>query len=146
MSLQPQINVKSTKNESNIRDIDVHRINQAEAFIRYRSHQTLGLESVALARLKRENVLNKLSPPKSSILYKSFLYVFGGFNSLMWLAMILSFISYEPLGGDNPQVFNLGVAVLLLLVILVSSIFYWLVDFNASNSNHLVLIILQVKQ
>lgn len=138
MSLQPQVLSKIPKKESEIRSIDVHKISHEEAFIRYRSHQTLGLESSALLRLKKENLLNKLSPPKSSILYKSVLYVFGGFNSLMWLAMILSFISYEPLGGNNPQVFNLGVAVLLLFVILVSSIFYWLVDFNASNSNLLL--------
>ena len=40
-------------------------------------------------------------------------------------------LSYKPLGGSPPPVFNLGVAILLLLVIVLSSLFYAIVDWNA---------------
>ncbi|KAH7924420.1 calcium ATPase [Leucogyrophana mollusca] len=51
----------------------------------------------------------------------------------MWIAFIVTILSYQPLGGSDPQVFNLGVAVLLILVIIVSATFYALVDWNASR-------------
>ncbi|EGO02908.1 hypothetical protein SERLA73DRAFT_84809 [Serpula lacrymans var. lacrymans S7.3] len=51
----------------------------------------------------------------------------------MWIAFIVTILSYEPLGGQSPAVFNLGVAVLLMLVIIVSATFYAFVDWNASR-------------
>ncbi|OAX37830.1 calcium ATPase [Rhizopogon vinicolor AM-OR11-026] len=49
----------------------------------------------------------------------------------MWIAFILTILSYSPLGP--PQVFSLGVAVLLFLVIAISSAFYAVVDWNANR-------------
>ncbi|EPT02641.1 K P-type ATPase [Fomitopsis schrenkii] len=51
----------------------------------------------------------------------------------MWIAFILSLLSYEPLGAPDPPAFNLGVAILILLVIIVSATFYALVDWHASR-------------
>ncbi|EJD43828.1 calcium ATPase [Auricularia subglabra TFB-10046 SS5] len=76
---------------------------------------------------------NKISPPPTQYWRKAVSYVFGGFNSLMWLAFVLTVLSYRPLGGDHPPIFNLGVAVLLAMVIIVSSTFYAVVDWNASR-------------
>lgn len=59
-------------------------------------------------------------------------YVFGGFNFLMWIAFIVTILSYKPLNG-TPPAFILGVAVLLMLVIIVSATFYAVVDWNASR-------------
>lgn len=47
----------------------------------------------------------------------------GGFNALMWLAFILCILSYQPLGNPSPQAFNLGVAILIMVVIILSSFF-----------------------
>lgn len=94
---------KSDDPAADIRLIDVHKLGIPEVYARYRSHPTLGLETPAVERLRKTGNLNRLSPPKSNFAFKLFGYVFGGFNSLMWVAMILSFISYQPLGGDSPQ-------------------------------------------
>jgi sodium/potassium-transporting ATPase subunit alpha len=50
----------------------------------------------------------------------------------MWIAFIVTILSYKPL-GQPPAIFNLGVAILLLLVIIVSATFYAVVDFHASR-------------
>ncbi|EGO28595.1 hypothetical protein SERLADRAFT_446026 [Serpula lacrymans var. lacrymans S7.9] len=76
---------------------------------------------------------NVFSPPRTQYWKKIINYIFGGFNFLMWIAFILSLLSYEPLGAPSPAVFNLGVAVLLILVIIVSATFYAFVDWNASR-------------
>ncbi|KIJ64312.1 hypothetical protein HYDPIDRAFT_90739 [Hydnomerulius pinastri MD-312] len=50
----------------------------------------------------------------------------------MWIAFVVTLLSYKPL-GQPPEIFNLGVAVLLMLVIIVSATFYALVDWNANR-------------
>jgi len=57
---------------------------------------------------------NIISPPPKHYWRKTLNYVFGGFNFLMWIAFIVTIISYQPLGGPNPSSFNLGVAILLV--------------------------------
>ncbi|KIJ37215.1 hypothetical protein M422DRAFT_232002 [Sphaerobolus stellatus SS14] len=51
----------------------------------------------------------------------------------MWIAFTVTILSYKPLGEPNPAIFNLGVAILLLLVIIVSATFYAVVDFHSSR-------------
>ncbi|KAJ3012647.1 UNVERIFIED_CONTAM: ATPase Na K transporting alpha [Siphonaria sp. JEL0065] len=77
--------------------------------------------------LKKGLALGKtiISPPPTKYLQKGLMYVFGGFNFLMWIAFIVTVLSYQPLGGDNPAPFNLGVAFLILFVITL--------DWNASR-------------
>jgi len=89
-----------------------------------------GLDSEAVKRKTEEGGLNQLTPPRTNNIMKMLNYIFGGFNTLMWVAAILSFISYKPLGG---AVISLGVAVLLIIVIVVSAFFYAYVDWNASK-------------
>ncbi|KAF7355408.1 Calcium ATPase transmembrane domain M-containing protein [Mycena sanguinolenta] len=115
-----------------ILSIDVHNISVEEVYQRFSSSPMQGLETSAVMRRAKDGK-NIISPPKTQYWKKLLNYVFGGFNALIWVAFIVTILSYEPLGEPNPAVFNLGVAVLLLLVILLSSLFYALVDFHASN-------------
>ena len=120
-----------------IRSIDVHKLTAEEVALRYSTNLELGLEKPAIDRLKKSQKPNKLSPPETHMVKKFLGYIFGGFNALMWLAMILSLLSYQPLGsldGGTPVVFNLGVGVLLGFVIIVSALFYGFVDYNASKA------------
>jgi sodium/potassium-transporting ATPase subunit alpha len=116
--------------------IKVHMMSPERVFQAYSTHPTLGLEAPAVQRNKKTSKANLLSPPPNDNFKKWMGYLFGGFNSLMWVAMILSILSYQPLGslqGGTPQVFNLGVGVLLAFVVLVSTLFYAFVDYNASQ-------------
>ncbi|KAH9930428.1 calcium ATPase transmembrane domain M-containing protein [Epithele typhae] len=116
---------------ASIRQIDVHRIPVDEVYTRFSTSPTVGLEASAIQRRAKDGK-NVISPPPTQWVKKSLNYVFGGFNFLMWIAFIVTVLSYKPL-GQPPAIFNLGVAFLLLLVIIVSSTFYALVDWHASR-------------
>ncbi|KAF7289881.1 Calcium ATPase transmembrane domain M-containing protein [Mycena indigotica] len=115
-----------------ISGIDVHLLGVDEVYQRFSSSPIQGLEAAAVTRRAKDGK-NIISPPKTQYWKKLLNYIFGGFNALIWVAFIVTVLSYEPLGEPDPAVFNLGVAVLLLLVIISSSLFYALVDFHASN-------------
>ncbi|KAJ3134513.1 hypothetical protein HK100_003558 [Physocladia obscura] len=115
-----------------IRSINVHLHRPEDVFTKFSTSPIQGLETLAVERRAKLGK-NKISPPPTHYARKTAGYVFGGFNFLMWIAFIVTIISYEPLGGSNPAPFNLGVAFLLLFVIIVSSIFYAFVDWNASR-------------
>ncbi|KAG2133798.1 uncharacterized protein EDB93DRAFT_1254697 [Suillus bovinus] len=128
---EKQIASKSPQDPADaISSIDAHLLSVDEVYTRYSSHPTVGLELAAVRRRERDGK-NIISPPPTVYWKKLLNYVFGGFNFLMWIAFILTIISYQPLGP--PTAFVLGVAVLLLLVIIVSATFYALVDWNASR-------------
>ncbi|KAI0360249.1 calcium ATPase transmembrane domain M-containing protein [Trametes cingulata] len=117
---------------SAIRQIDVHRLSVNEVYTRFSTSPTVGLEGDAVVRRAKAGK-NVISPPPTQYWKKAANYIFGGFNFLMWIAFIVTILSYEPLGAPDPAAFNLGVAVLLLLVIIISATFYALVDWHASR-------------
>ncbi|KZT07880.1 calcium ATPase transmembrane domain M-containing protein [Laetiporus sulphureus 93-53] len=119
--------------ETTIRQINVHMLPVDEIYSRYSTSPTVGLDSAAVQRRAVQGGKNVISPPKSQYWKKILNYIFGGFNFLMWIAFIVTIISYQPLGGAHPSAFNLGVAILLLLVIIISATFYALVDWHASR-------------
>ncbi|KAF8837886.1 calcium ATPase [Paxillus ammoniavirescens] len=122
---------KSADPADAIAAIDVHLITTDEVYTRYSCSPNVGLEPAAVLRRAKDGK-NIISPPPTQYWMKALNYVFGGFNFLMWIAFIVTLLSYKPL-GQPPAVFNLGVAVLLMLVIIVSTTFYALVDWNASR-------------
>ncbi|KAI0088963.1 calcium ATPase transmembrane domain M-containing protein [Irpex rosettiformis] len=115
-----------------IRSIDVHLLNVDEVYRRYSIAPQVGLEAASVER-KAKLGKNLISSPPTQYWKKILNYVFGGFNFLMWIAFILTVLSYEPIGGSHPAAYNLGVAVLLILVIAISAGFYAWVDWHASR-------------
>ncbi|KAI8908995.1 calcium ATPase transmembrane domain M-containing protein [Gorgonomyces haynaldii] len=112
--------------------IKAHLLKPEDVYVAFSTHPVHGLDEATIKR-KRALGVNQLSPPKTNYLLKFLTYTFGGFNALMWLACILCILSYQPLGGDNPQIFNLGVGILLVFVIMISTFFYAYVDWNANR-------------
>ncbi|KAG1894549.1 uncharacterized protein F5891DRAFT_1195114 [Suillus fuscotomentosus] len=135
LSVRVEENTKATSKSpldpaDAIASIDAHLLSVDEVYTRYSSHPTVGLELAAVRRRERDGK-NVISPPPTVYWKKTLNYVFGGFNFLMWIAFILTILSYKPLGPPLP--FVLGVAVLLILVIIISAAFYALVDWNANR-------------
>ncbi|KAF8439928.1 hypothetical protein L210DRAFT_960048 [Boletus edulis BED1] len=122
---------KSTDPADSIATIDVHLIPTNEVYVRHSCSPTVGLESAAVERRLKDGK-NIISPPPTKYWLKALNYIFGGFNFLMWIAFVVTVLSYKPL-GQPPEVFNLGVAVLLMLVIVVSATFYAFVDWSANR-------------
>lgn len=148
MSVHPEnIIVQREFNQSDVNtspevQITVHKANPTvkvhlqkieEVCATYGTHPTKGLDSETVKLKSKTTGLNRLTPPSTNYLRKFAGYVFGGFNSLMWLAAVLSFLSYKPLGGPHPAALSMGIGVLLIIVICASTFFYAYVDWNASK-------------
>ncbi|KDR77765.1 hypothetical protein GALMADRAFT_412632 [Galerina marginata CBS 339.88] len=116
-----------------VRQIDIHTVAVDVVYQRFSTSPTIGLESSAVGHLTKSFGKNVISAPTTQYWKKALNYVFGGFNFLMWIAFIATLLSYKPFGEPDPAIFNLGVAILLLLVIAISATFYAVVDFHASR-------------
>ncbi|CEP00981.1 unnamed protein product (mitochondrion) [Plasmodiophora brassicae] len=113
-----------------IRSIRWHTMPPDQVLAELKSDRHRGLSSAAV---KADARVNRVTPAKSNMLAKVLSYVFGGFNALMWIALVIAVVSYEPLGGASPETFTLGLAFVLAFVIILSSMFYAYVDYNASQ-------------
>ncbi|PWN42087.1 K, P-type ATPase [Ceraceosorus guamensis] len=76
---------------------------------------------------------NRMSKPQSQLLRKLFGYVFGGFGSLLIGGAIICFLAWKPLGNPNPQASNLALAVVLLIVVVLTTIFNAWQDWSTSR-------------
>ena len=75
-----------------IRQIDVHTLPVDLVYQRFSTSPTLGLESVAVARLTQTFGKNIISAPKTQYWKKVLNYIFGGFNFLMWIAFFVTIV------------------------------------------------------
>ena len=76
-----------------IASIDVHLITPEEVYTRYSTHPVHGLDNAAVLR-KTQDGKNVISAPPTQYWKKALNYVFGGFNFLMWIAFILTLVSF----------------------------------------------------
>lgn len=91
------------------------------------SSVSMGLTpDAAAAALKRDGP-NILTPPRDWPLTAKLAFAMvSGFAPLLWVGVVTSFIAWQPLGGDNPSPYSLGLAVLLMLIIVVGGVFvFW---------------------
>ena len=112
---------------------NVHLIPLPELAVRFSTHLEHGLSAVEASKRLVRNGPNKISPPRKDWGKKVFEYLCGGFCWLLWIAAIVTFLSWEPLGEPNPSVSNLSLAVLLLVVIVLQASFTAYQDYTASN-------------
>ncbi|KAJ6506305.1 hypothetical protein C8R47DRAFT_1241566 [Mycena vitilis] len=95
--------------------------------------ETRGLDASIAARRLATNGKNVISRPPNNLARKIFFYVFGGFGSLLFVASIICFIAWRPLGNPNPFVPNLALAVVLLIVIATQAVFNAWQDYSTSH-------------
>ncbi|KAJ7983238.1 hypothetical protein DFH06DRAFT_1266674 [Mycena polygramma] len=95
--------------------------------------ETRGLDASIAARRLATNGKNVISRPPKNIARKIFFYIFGGFGSLLFVASIICFIAWRPLGDPNPFVPNLALAVVLLIVIAIQAVFNAWQDYSTSH-------------
>lgn len=80
-----------------------------------------GLDKQIAQRRFQKYGPNKITPPSSNLFKKIFFYFFGGFGSILIFASLICFISWKPLGNPNPQVSNLALAIVLLVVVFIQA-------------------------
>jgi sodium/potassium-transporting ATPase subunit alpha len=100
---------------------------------------TQGLSTVAANQFLQEQGHNVLPSKKPKYFKKLFNYVFGGFCSILWVGVIIFFICWRPLGDPNPAAYNLGLAILVLLVILLQACFSAFQDWSTAKTMNAIL-------
>ncbi|KAJ9117762.1 hypothetical protein QFC20_000040 [Naganishia adeliensis] len=103
--------------------LDFHSISIEEAEQRFSTSVKFGLDSEQATRRLKSNGPNKISKPPNKWWKKWLGYIFGGFGSLLILAAILCFIAWKPLGEPNPSVANLALAIVLVVVASLQTVF-----------------------
>lgn len=102
--------------------LDFHSITPHLACQRFNVAPDVGLDSAAVTKRLARNGPNKLAGRQNHYLRKIIRYVFGGFNVILWIAVIVFMISWRPL-GNPPAPYNLALAIVILIVITFSAVF-----------------------
>ena len=76
-----------------------------------------------VAKKTKEVGRNVLTPPPSRWFRQTLYYFFGQFGSILFVASVLVFISWKPLGEPAPAPANLGLAIVLAVVWFVQAAF-----------------------
>ncbi|KAG2166541.1 hypothetical protein VTO58DRAFT_111109 [Aureobasidium pullulans] len=125
--------VKSAvEKESDFSNYDLHTIPIEEVFERFSSSPTSGLSLDKAMVSLRDVGLNKLTAPPSNWFKKTVTYLFGGFGSILFVAAIMVFVAWKPL-GDPPALANLALAIVLVLVWLIQAAFSFWQDFSSGR-------------
>ena len=126
LSPEEAADLLSTEERSAL-ETDVHLVSQQQLAKRYGTDLVRGLTTAQVGALTVKYGRNVLSPPPSTSYVWLFLnQLVAGFSFILWLAAIVILLSWQPLGsigGATPQVVNVGVAVVLVMVILISAVF-----------------------
>jgi len=104
-------------------NLDWHILSVTDVTQRLSTSITRGLESAQVTRKIAEHGKNEHSPPPSHLFRRIFMYIFGGFGSLLLVSGILCCVAWKPLGEPVPQVSNLALGVVLFLVAALQAFF-----------------------
>ncbi|KAK5726656.1 hypothetical protein LTR15_002544 [Elasticomyces elasticus] len=112
--------------------MDYHTANVDELLSRYQTSRGSGLTGTQAAQLLKSVGQNVPSPPPSQWFRKTIGYLFGGFGSILFVAAILVFVAWKPL-GQPPAVANLALAIVLVFVWIAQAAFSFWQDFSSSR-------------
>ena len=92
-----------------------------------------GLTTENVERSLKEHGPNLLDPPQGRPLWLSFvLCFFTGFGPLLWVACFFVFLSWKPFGAPPSNIYNLALAIALLIVIFLSGLFQFYQEVTTS--------------
>ncbi|KAL7750759.1 hypothetical protein RI367_003716 [Sorochytrium milnesiophthora] len=130
-----QLNRRTKKEKDAEEDIngDVHKLTLRELELRFGTKIDEGLPETVAVRRANKYGKNQITPPQTQWARKLFSYFFGGFCWLLWIACILTFLSWKPLGEPNPSPANLALAIVLIIVVLLQALFTAWQDWTTSR-------------
>lgn len=99
----------------------------------FNTSRNAGLSTTQAQQLFKTVGPNQPSKPPSRWFQKTISYLFGGFGSILFIASILVFIAWQPLGQPNPAIANLALAIVLAIVWVVQAFFSFWQDFSSSR-------------
>ena len=126
-------------NKDYFEQLDYHILSAKNVCDRFNVFQEQGLsDNAAATRLSRDGP-NQIPSPPEHFFRKILLYIFGGFCSVLWIGVIIFFICWRPLGDPNPQAYNLGLAILVLIVIFLQAGFSAFQDWSTKRTMQSIL-------
>jgi sodium/potassium-transporting ATPase subunit alpha len=123
-----------SENKDYFAQLDYHTLSTKEVCDRFNVFQEQGLTREAAATRLQRDGKNAIASPSEHVWRKLFWYVFGGFCSILWIGVIIFFICWRPLGDPNPAAYNLGLAILVLIVILLQACFSAFQDWSTKRT------------
>ncbi|CEJ02702.1 hypothetical protein RMCBS344292_16699 [Rhizopus microsporus] len=118
---------KSKKSQKNLAEdlsnVSYHKLSIIELEQQYRTSAVSGLGLDQITSRVKEHGKNAISPPPNNWFKKVYDYFFGGFCPLLWIASIICWISWRPLGDPNPAPLNLTLAIILMAVVFIQAFF-----------------------
>jgi sodium/potassium-transporting ATPase subunit alpha len=117
--------------EANFAELDWHTLPVDEVYQRL-STSARGLSEEQAVRKLKEYGRNEFSHPKSRWFRKTVMYLFGGFGSILFIASILVFVSWKPL-GEPPVIANLALGIVLAIVWVIQALFSFYQDWSTSR-------------
>eukprot|EP01137_Pigoraptor_chileana_P008588 Opistho-2@55633 len=111
---------------------DDHLLTVGGLMKRHRTNVGLGLSNDEAARRLATDGPNSIRAPPTDKLRKVAGYLFGGFCWLLWIASIITFLAWKPL-GQPPAIANLALAIVLLIVIFLQVAFTAYQDWTSSR-------------
>lgn len=112
--------------------LDYHLIPVDQACQRFNVSAQLGLDDEAAGRRLERNGKNVFAKKRNTYYKKLLRYVFGDFCSILWIGVIIFFISWKPL-GNPPQAYNLALAIVVLIVIFFQALFAAFQDWSTQR-------------
>lgn len=122
------------ENKDYFEQLDYHTLNTKDVCDRFGVFQEQGLSrEAATTRLQRDGK-NEIPSQSEHMWRKIFWYIFGGFCSVLWIGVIIFFICWRPLGDPNPAPYNLGLAILVIIVIFLQASFSAFQDWSTKRT------------
>ncbi|XP_014558885.1 hypothetical protein COCVIDRAFT_14025 [Bipolaris victoriae FI3] len=137
----PSKDTDDTKNANSdyFGQLDYHTLSAKSVCDRFNVFQKQGLSKEAAATRLQRDGKNAIPSPPEHMWRKIFWYVFGGFCSVLWIGVIIFFICWRPLGDPHPAAYNLGLAILVLIVILLQACFSAFQDWSTKRTMQSIL-------
>ncbi|KAF4554176.1 E1-E2 ATPase-like protein 6 [Elsinoe fawcettii] len=123
---------KKSGAEIDFTETDFHTVSVDDIYNRFSSSPQRGLSAEQATRKLKEVGPNMPSAPPSRWFRKTITYLFGGFGSILFIAGILVFIAWKPLGSP-PAIANLALAIVLVLVWVIQAAFTFWQDFSSGR-------------
>ncbi|CAI0641644.1 unnamed protein product [Colletotrichum noveboracense] len=130
---EPDLKAAKEGDDEYFAELNFHTLPGAQVCQQLGVSSDQGLSEDEASTGLQKNGPNTLPEPKTNYLKKLFVYVFGGFCSVLWIGAIIFFICWKPL-SDPPSAQNLAMAVLILIVIFLQAGFSAFQDWSTQKT------------
>ena len=131
--IQKRRDKKAEEKKKNIKPHDFHKLSLDELEKVFNTSSSHGLTDTQAKQLL-ENGKNELNKPESHTIRKLLGYILAGFCWILWISFTISIVAYFLADSSDPtKSTNIGLAVLIILVILLSAAFEAFQDWSSSK-------------